>query len=97
MPASELSNRVLRVEGDRASLLDIAKRLLGKEVEYVETIPGFASEYRTMLAKAFDTGVGSTGWDHLLKAEGKGDAAAGSANELWKGHQWKKITDVLTL
>ncbi|KAJ3999764.1 hypothetical protein F5050DRAFT_860076 [Lentinula boryana] len=92
---SSLSNKIFRLEGDRASLQDIAN-WYGKEVAYVEAIPGAHSEILAMLSRVFESGAGSTGWSFKLGREGEGADAAGSANRLWEGHQWKRIRDVIT-
>ncbi|KAF5391556.1 hypothetical protein D9757_002513 [Collybiopsis confluens] len=90
-----LSNRIFRLEGDRASLRDIAK-WYDKEVAYVDAIPGPGSELRSMLSRVFESGAGSTGWNFELEREGEGEEAAGSANKLWLGHRWKGIKDIIT-
>ncbi|KAJ3739228.1 hypothetical protein DFH05DRAFT_1407586 [Lentinula detonsa] len=92
---SSLSNTIFRLEGDRASLQDIAN-WYGKEVAYVEAIPGAHSETLSMFSRVFESGAGSTGWSFKLGREGEGPDAAGSANRLWQGHQWKRIRDVVT-
>ncbi|KIK55138.1 hypothetical protein GYMLUDRAFT_48084 [Collybiopsis luxurians FD-317 M1] len=92
---SSLSNRIFRLQGDRASLQDIAK-WYKKEIAYVEAIPGPDSEIRSMLSRVFESGAGSTGWNFELGREGEGEEAAGSANKLWPGHRWKGIRDVIT-
>ncbi|KAJ3935612.1 MAG: hypothetical protein NXY57DRAFT_989258 [Lentinula lateritia] len=95
LPSSSISNKIFRLEGDRASLQDIAK-WYHKEVAYVEAIPGPRSEILSMFSRIFESGAASTGWNFALEGEGKGWDAAGSANELWQGHQWKKIRDLVT-
>lgn len=95
LPNSSISNKIFRLEGDRASLQDIAK-WYHKEVAYVEAIPGPRSEILSMFSRIFESGAASTGWNFALAGEGKGWDAAGSANELWQGHQWKKIRDLVT-
>ncbi|KAJ7694627.1 hypothetical protein B0H17DRAFT_1009194 [Mycena rosella] len=92
LPRSELENRVFRLEGDRASMKDLGA-LFKAPVEHVDHITGEAGGLKTRLLTAGDTGRGSTGWDEITKAEGSGIKAAGSANALWPGHQWKTIKD----
>ncbi|KAJ7454696.1 hypothetical protein FB451DRAFT_1279004 [Mycena latifolia] len=94
LPPSELENRALRLEGDRASMNDLGA-LFKTSVEHVDAIVG--EEGKTWLMTAMDTGAGSTGWDEATKAEGSGNKAAGSGNALWPGHQWRTIKDVHNL
>jgi len=96
LPPSELEDRILRLEGERASLNDIAAQFK-TTVEHVDSITGEGAELRTRLQHAMDAGAGSTGWDLVKKAEGTGSNAAGSANALWPGHQWKSIKEVHNL
>ncbi|KAJ6534598.1 hypothetical protein DFH09DRAFT_1405149 [Mycena vulgaris] len=96
LPASELENRVFRLEGDRGSLTDVAAQFKAS-VEHVDHITGEAGELKTLLLALMDTGAASTGWDEAIKSEGSGSKAAGSANALWPGHQWKTVKDVHNL
>ncbi|KAF9068976.1 hypothetical protein BDP27DRAFT_1223361 [Rhodocollybia butyracea] len=93
---NSLSNKIFRLEGDRASLVELAN-WYGKEVSHVEEIPGRRgpSEILSMLAKVFEAGACSTGWNFKLGRDGEGEDAAGSANKIWQGHQWKAIRDVI--
>ncbi|KAJ7694625.1 hypothetical protein B0H17DRAFT_1009190 [Mycena rosella] len=93
LPRSELENRVFRLEGDRASMNDLGV-LFNSPVEHVDRITGEAGDLKTLLLAIINTGAGSTGWDEATKAKGSGIEAAGSANALWPGHQWKTIKDV---
>lgn len=95
LTSDSLSNKKFRLQGDRASLTDIAK-WYNKEIAYVKSIPGPGSEIASMLSRLFESGGGSTGWNFELGREGEGEEAAGSANKLWPGHHWKKIREVLT-
>ncbi|KAJ7164924.1 hypothetical protein C8R46DRAFT_1097631 [Mycena filopes] len=92
LPPSELENRILRLEGERASLKAVAA-LFKAPIEYVESIQGQPA--KTALLGIADIGAASTGWDFANKKEGSGSNAAGSANALWPGHQWKTIKDSL--
>ncbi|KAJ7806864.1 hypothetical protein B0H14DRAFT_3091354 [Mycena olivaceomarginata] len=94
LPPSELQDRIFRLEGERTSLNDLGLQL-GTAVEHVDRIEG--DELKTGLLKLLDSGPGSTGWDEAHKREGSGNDAAGSANELWPGHSWKSIKEVLQL
>ncbi|EIW85558.1 NAD(P)-binding protein [Coniophora puteana RWD-64-598 SS2] len=96
LPTSELKNHVLRIEGDRGSLLYFAKLYEGRApVARVEKLPEDAphSELSTFLHKRFDTGAGSTRWDIPSGREIEGP----NANGLWEGHKWKSVKDVLDL
>ncbi|KAJ3762664.1 hypothetical protein EV360DRAFT_35297 [Lentinula raphanica] len=90
-----LADKIFRLEGDRATLRDIAK-WYDKEITYVEAIPGPRSEVLSMLSRVFESGAGSTGWNFATNREGEGEDAAGSANHFWRGHEWKGIRDVIT-
>ncbi|KAJ7771518.1 hypothetical protein B0H16DRAFT_1364090 [Mycena metata] len=96
LPSAELGNRIFRLEGERASLKELAKRF-NATVEYVDRVQGEMGEVKTVIGVALDSGSGSTGWDVVNKREGTGVDAAGSANSLWPGHQWKTIKEVLNL
>jgi hypothetical protein len=84
-----LEDRALRLEGDRSTLSGLTA-LFKTSVEHVESI----GEGQNFLQGVIATGVGSTGWDTVKNAEGTGSSAAGSANALWPGHQWKTIKEV---
>ncbi|KAJ7173639.1 hypothetical protein C8R46DRAFT_118944 [Mycena filopes] len=95
LPASEFEeNRIFRLEGERASLRDVAAQF-NAPIEYVESIPGEPA--KTYLLGLAAIGAASTGWDVANKKEGTGSNAAGSANALWPGYQWKTIKEVLNL
>ncbi|KAJ7641496.1 hypothetical protein FB45DRAFT_1053995, partial [Roridomyces roridus] len=97
VPLSDLSNRrILRLQGDRATLKSLAP-LFNTTVEHADAITGPMGDLRTFMMRMVDTGVGSTGWDVSQQKEGEGERAAGSANDLWPGHQWKSIKDVCGL
>jgi hypothetical protein len=96
LPPSELENRVLRLEGERASLKDLAAQFK-TSVERVDSFPGEGGQIKTALHNVIEAGAGSTGWDWAKNAEGTGSNAAGSANALWPGHQWKSIKEVHNL
>ncbi|KAJ6558133.1 hypothetical protein B0H19DRAFT_946922 [Mycena capillaripes] len=95
LPPSELENRTFRLQGDRATMNELGA-IFNTEVEHVDQITGPMGELKTRLMALGDTGVGSTGWDVEKKAEGSGSEAAGSANALWPGHQWRSIKDVIS-
>ncbi|KAJ7464407.1 hypothetical protein FB451DRAFT_1370204 [Mycena latifolia] len=93
LPRAELENRVFRLQGERARLIDLGTQF-NTSVEHVERITGDGGEVKTGLMTLLDTGAGSTGWDEITKSEGEGSYAAGSTNALWPGHQWKTIKEV---
>jgi hypothetical protein len=66
-------------------------------VEHVDTISGEAGDVKTGYSKLLSSGAASTGWDEANKSERSGSETAGSANELWPGHRYKKIKEVLNL
>ncbi|KAJ7173606.1 hypothetical protein C8R46DRAFT_991414 [Mycena filopes] len=96
LPPSALENRILRLEGER-STLNALGLLFKTSVEHVDAVTGEAGELKTMLQKLADSGGASTGWDAVNQKEREGADAAGSANALWAGHQWKTIKEVHNL
>ncbi|KAJ6520930.1 hypothetical protein DFH09DRAFT_1426606 [Mycena vulgaris] len=84
------------IAGERRSLNELGP-LFKTTVEHVQYITGELGGLRTGLLGIIDSGESSTGWDATAKAEGSGSNAAGSANALWPGHQWKTIKDVHNL
>ncbi|KAJ7225988.1 NAD(P)-binding protein [Mycena pura] len=95
LPPPQLEDKIFRLEGDRMCLNDLGP-VLKAPVEYVDHIVGKEGELKTALLKMIDVGAGSTGWDNANKVERSGSDAAGTANALWPGHQWKKIKDAHT-
>jgi hypothetical protein len=93
LPPTELEDRVFRLEGERASFNDIGAQFK-TSVEHVDRITGEAGDVKTGLFRILESGAGSTGWDEVTKTERSGSETAGSANELWPGHQWRSIKDV---
>ncbi|KAJ7246109.1 hypothetical protein B0H12DRAFT_1187384 [Mycena haematopus] len=93
LPPSQLENRILRLQGARATWNEIAAAC-NLSVDRVDAIDG-AESFLTILSKFLDTGAGSTGWDPVQRKEGDGEDAAGSANALWPGHKWQSIKEVL--
>ncbi|KAJ7671598.1 hypothetical protein DFH06DRAFT_1083086 [Mycena polygramma] len=96
LPASELENRIFRIQGDRGSFHSVASQFK-TTVEHVDTISGETGPIKTALLTLFDTGAASTGWDAANKVERTGSEAAGSSNALWEGHHWKTIKEVHNL
>ncbi|KAJ7643748.1 hypothetical protein FB45DRAFT_783325 [Roridomyces roridus] len=88
LPPEELFNQTFRLQGDRSTISDLGA-LFRTEVEYVKEVPGRMSELWTRMQSAAECGVGSTGWDMRLWAEGT--EHAGCTNHLWEDHQWKTI------
>jgi len=92
---SELSNKFFRIEGESASLLDIAG-YYGPKVP-VEYVNGFDDEFKTFLQQLLNSGKGSTAYDFASGKELTGSDAAGASNVLWPGHHWKGIKEGLGL
>jgi len=91
LPPSDLSNKIFRIEGERASLLDIAGYYGSRvTVEHVDGFPGDA--FKTFLHNHVETGHGSVQYDGSSGKEG-----AGLSNALWRDHHWKGIKEVLEL
>ncbi|KAK0455635.1 uncharacterized protein EV420DRAFT_1272276 [Desarmillaria tabescens] len=97
LPPSELNDRIFRIEGERLSWEDMAKRT-GVPITKAEKVPADSeglSQFCTILQRMIEEGPGSTGWDYAAKKEGA--ERAGSSNSLWAGHVWKKVPgDILT-
>ncbi|KAJ7039627.1 hypothetical protein C8F04DRAFT_1085933 [Mycena alexandri] len=94
LPPSELENRTLRIEGDRATLNEIALRVK-TTADYLDSVEGKEGKFLTHMLKLFEYGGGSNGWDEVNKREGSEGAASGNA--LWPGHHWQTIEEVLNL
>lgn len=96
LPPSELSNKIFRIEGEHASLLDIAGHYGSKViVEHVDEFP--EDKFRTYLQELVNSGRGSVGYDAISGKELTGEGAAGVSNVLWRNHSWKGIKDSLGL
>jgi hypothetical protein len=91
---SELTNKIFRIEGEHANMLDIAGYYDSMPVEYVN---GFDDEFKTILQGAINTGKGSVAYDIASGKELTGSDAAGASNALWPGHHWKGIKETLGL
>ncbi|KAF7306472.1 NmrA domain-containing protein [Mycena indigotica] len=89
LPHEQVENKILRIQGDSLKANELGP-LFNTTVEHVDDIPGPMKG----LMLAADNGAGSTGWDVVAGREGTGDAAAGSASELWPGHHWRTIKEV---
>ncbi|KAJ6466603.1 hypothetical protein C8R47DRAFT_990901 [Mycena vitilis] len=93
LPASELEDRIFRIEGERTTF-NSAAGLFKAPVEHVDRLTGEDAELKTVLWAVLENGGGSTGWDEVNKVERSGSDAAGSANALWPGHHWRSIKEV---
>ncbi|TFK76170.1 NAD(P)-binding protein [Pluteus cervinus] len=91
-PPEKLDDKVFRIEGDRATLLELAVYLKA-EVEFVDEVPGPRGPAITYMQRLLETGAGSTGWDPISNEEGS--EKAGSGNAWWVGHRWQRIPDVV--
>ncbi|KAK7032836.1 NmrA domain-containing protein [Favolaschia claudopus] len=95
-PPSVLENVILRIEGERVTMKEVAAQF-GATPVYVDKMPGEHGEFLTGLMRIMDMGAGSTGWLHDQKKEGTGNEAAGSGNALWPGHHWQTLKEVHNL
>lgn len=92
LPPSELFNKIFRLEGERASLLDIAGYYGSRvAVEHVDGFPG--DELKTFLHNHVDSGHGSIQYNAISGKE----LTVGISNALWCDHCWKGIKEVLGL
>ncbi|KAJ7593610.1 hypothetical protein C8J56DRAFT_924644 [Mycena floridula] len=85
LPAKDIKFKEFRIQGQRASLVEIAG-LLDKEIARVDELSGEHVQLKIMLLDEFEKGFGSTGWDPSTQREDY--KLAGSANKLWPGHEW---------
>ena len=94
IPLPELYNKSLLIEGQAATLQEIAQ-ILGKTITHVSPEEIEQPLVRILLGLA-DKGVVRTGYilkDSDAPAEVV-DQRSSEGNALWKGHQWKQINDV---
>lgn len=96
LPASELEDQVFRIEGESATMLEIAGYYKPKYlVEYVDEIPGEPD--KNDLQAILNGGKGSVGYSVKAGKELTGAEAAGASNSLWAGHMWIGIKEGLGL
>ncbi|KAH7882028.1 hypothetical protein F5I97DRAFT_1962031 [Phlebopus sp. FC_14] len=94
---SDLFNVELRIEGQRATLTELAALLYEDlPVKYVDALPRDTLhfwEIREHLQNNGDRGIGSSGWDWSTCTDDQGRAKQGNA--LWPGHHWLTVQEVL--
>lgn len=94
LPPSELHDKIIRIEGDRATLLEFAE-ILNAPTEFVEKIPGDDSGAMTAHSTAFEN---TQAWTSYSPADGKDlEGKEGNHNHLWPGHKWTTIKESLSL
>ena len=93
---SQLENKYFRIQGERASLLDIAG-YYKLPVEHVTAFEGPDGGFKTFLHELINSGKGSVGYSATVGRELTGADAAGASNALWEGHHWKGIKEGLGL
>ena len=96
LPPSELENRIFRVEGDRATILEVANIISGGanlKITRAEKFSGVPGTSTGELLIPAEQGRFSVGWDEPTKKEGTGKLAAGSDNGLWAGHKWTTLRE----
>ena len=91
LPPSELTNSIFRIEGEHASLAEIAA-MYGDKVEVVQVDKFPHDEFRTFLHDLHGKGMASTGYDFAT-----GKELSGRSNKLWAGHRWKGIKEILNI
>jgi len=95
---AELENKFFRIEGEHASLLDIAGYYRDLPVEHVEEpFSGPDGGFKTFLHHHINNGQGSVAYSAVAGKELTGADAAGASNALWAGHHWKSIKEGLGL
>lgn len=90
-PADQLRGQVLHIEGQAASLNEIA-RLYRKEVVHLNSLD---DPFATRLQNQIDRGFGRSGWDGGAPPGADVDATSVASNGLWENHRWRRIHDVL--
>lgn len=85
LPASELNDKVFRIEGARVTLREAIGFYRGKyPIEHVDAITGDA--VKTLLQEVIGSGEGVAVEDGVA-----------TSNALWVGHAWKGVKEVLGL
>ncbi|KAF7351369.1 NmrA domain-containing protein [Mycena sanguinolenta] len=74
LPPSELEDRILRLEGERSTLKDLAAQFK-TSVEHVDSITSENGAFKATVQRMLESGAGSTGWDVVVQVD-LGDAAA---------------------
>ncbi|KAH7884867.1 hypothetical protein F5I97DRAFT_1938196 [Phlebopus sp. FC_14] len=93
---SNLFDVELRIEGQRATLTELATLYEGVPIKFVDALPRdtlYFSEVREYLQNNGDRGIGSSGWDWITCTDDEGRARQG--NILWPGHRWLTVQEVL--
>ncbi|KAK0205777.1 NmrA-like family-domain-containing protein [Desarmillaria ectypa] len=92
LPAEQLNDKIFRLQSEGLTLVEVATKA-GLPPNHVDKLPGdLAESFLGALQELIESGKGTTGWDYEANKEGEGAEAAGSANALWPGHEWKSIT-----
>ncbi|ESK93296.1 hypothetical protein Moror_14559 [Moniliophthora roreri MCA 2997] len=84
----DLEYRSFRISSEEITFEAAGKRL-GKEIEYVDKVPGSGpvAELRDFILGVYYSGQGSTRWDHGIN----GIRENANDNHVWAGHEWKKL------
>ena len=91
---SQLANKIFRIQGEGATLLEISKLYASKfPVEHVDGFTGDYGELKNFLQGLIENAEGSVAYD-IPSKDLVGD---GLSNQLWVGHQWKGIKESLDL
>lgn len=91
LPYSQLSDAVFRIEGGRATLMEIAAMYGGRyEVVHVNGFPD--SPFLTFAYQLNDQGKSTIGFDFATQTE-----LSNRSKDLWEGHSWKGIKQLLQL
>lgn len=89
---AELENKILRIQGEAASLLEIAAYYPTLPVEHLEEpFSGPDGEFKSFLHNLINSGKGSVGYSASAGKKLTGADAAGASNALWAGHKWQGI------
>lgn len=93
---TDLQDKIFRLEGQALSMIDIAK-ILNTSIETVPISSSSDLDFFNLLRSKWASGALSTGWNPITQRLGEGLEAAGSANHLWEGHQWKTLRESLNI
>ncbi|KZP32622.1 NAD(P)-binding protein [Athelia psychrophila] len=96
LASAELENKILRIQGEAASFLDIAAYYPTLPVEHIEEpFSGPDGEFKSFIQNLINSGQGSVGYSAAAGKKLTGADATGASNALWPGHKWRGIKEGL--
>lgn len=89
LPKAELENRIFRIEGSKATLLEaISTRHPEKPIEFVDSFPESIA-YLDYFQGRLKNGQASSAWDPVTGKELP--EGTWKDNGIWAGHVWKTL------